>query len=163
MNSQTFLSMIIILWCGIHINKSSATAHIHYQGNDLPNNSYIDLSELTDKELEETVIDCIPGFPGCCLFDDDEDDEDDEDDDDDSEGARGMWVDPTGTEISSVQRNNDIYARYGQGTISLRIQDDDDIVSGIYSCVVYNGVSYNETASVGLYLNRQGRNEFIKV
>ena len=55
MKRQMLLSMII-LWCGVHVNKTSATVHIHYQGNDLPNNSYIDLSELTDKQLKETVF-----------------------------------------------------------------------------------------------------------
>ena len=50
------LSMIILLWFEVHINKTSAKVHIHNQGNDLPNNSYIDLSELTDKQLKETVF-----------------------------------------------------------------------------------------------------------
>ena len=49
------LSMIILLWFEVHINKTSAKVHIHNQVNDLPNNSYIDLSELTDKQLKATV------------------------------------------------------------------------------------------------------------
>ena len=112
--------------------------YIRYKGVILPNNSYIDLSQLGDGDR----IECVTDLENCCMS---------------STGPSRAWFLPNGTKLFEAEmpeiRAFEIIE--GSQQFDLRLSDptvrSDPALSGVYECLIDTSTAVKARIYVGLY------------
>ena len=115
---------------------SQIAPYITFMGNNIPNNSYVDLNtvELTK---DTVIVQCYTDLSTCC--------------NDDQGPDRGDWYFPNGNRLDF---NGDVYERRSAQRVVV-YYGDNNVTSGIYRCDIETTAVTNndgrETVYVGLY------------
>lgn len=114
--------------------------YIRYKGVILPNNSYIDLSQLGDGDR----IECVTDLENCCI---------------NSTGSSKVWFLPNGTKLfeAGKQEIRAFEIIEGAQQFDLRLSDptvrSDLSLSGVYECLIDTRTAVKVRIYVGLYYN----------
>ena len=122
-------------------------------GQTLPNNSYVDLSQVGNDNSGSDSVQCITDLTTCCSS---------------TEGPhRGDWYFPGGNRL---RLSGDIFLFRGAQRVDLRRRNNANSPTGIYRCdIATNAVNDNtdisvrDTVYVGLYTGSGGNFKFLNV
>ena len=133
-------AFVFLLWS--HVDANSQTVpYITFMGQNLLNNSYVDVSLVKDPLSGGEGVQCHTDLTTCCSSDQGMD--------------RGDWYAPDsenklplGSENSS---KNSTYEHHGNQIVSLYKRSNAVIQSGVYRCEIAVNGSSRGTVYVGLY------------
>ena len=141
--------LLCLLWSLVEV-QSQTVPYVTFQGNTLPNHSYVDLSQVGDDRSGSDTVQCHTDLSTCCRSD---------------QGIhRGDWFAPgSDTRLPWHNEPGDIYEDRQDMVVHIGRRNNANGPSGIYRCVIPTNVTHNdsdgsvgETVYVGLYYGSGG-------
>ena len=143
--------LLCLLWSLVEV-QSQAAPYVTFQGNPLPNHSYVDFDEvgMTRSGSDTNTVQCHTDLSTCC--------------DTFQASPRGDWFFPNGTRLPIFNEPGDIQESLQSQVVHIRRLNPAIIgPSGIYRCFIgtiavhdNNDPSVGEAVYVGLYHNGGG-------
>ena len=139
--------LLYLLWSLVEVHSQTAP-YVTFRGNTLPNHSYVDF-HLVPYHESGRGVQCHTDLQSCCRME---------------HGIhRGDWFVPNNTKLPFPRELTAIYENRGAQQVSLyrrHIFKINNLVSGIYRCVIATNATHNDTDEsigeiiyVGLYAN----------
>ena len=145
------LFLLCLLWFLVEVESQTEYPYISFRGNNLPNHSYVDLSQVgEDRSESDNTIQCHTDLDTCCRV---------------YQGIhRGTWFAPGSDRRLPFSGDvGDIYESRRPQVVHLQRTNNATGPSGIYRCVIAttnihddNDQSVGETVYVGLYTSGGG-------
>ena len=151
MKATLLCVLLRLLWSLVEV-QSQTVPYISFMGNNLPNHSYVDLSQVGEDRTgsDNDTVQCHTDLETCCRS---------------SEGIhRGDWFPPgSDTRLTFTGGEDDIYEERRTRVVHLQRRNNPTGPSGIYRCVIATNAvhddsdpSVGETVYVGLYYGSGG-------
>ena len=140
-----FLSLLF--WSALEIQSQTVSSpYLSFDGNNLPNNSYVDISQIGIAGDGSDSVRCISVLRSCC--------------NDSTRTFLADWYFPNGTRLSFSGDPGNIYEARGTHRVDLRRRGMASTPIGVYCCTIPFNVS-NPSARkilcVGVYTNLGGK------
>ena len=150
---ESILLLLCLLWSLVEVQSQTEYPYLAFRGNNLPNHSYVDITQVGENRDSNTVQ-CHTDLSTCCRSQN-------------GIPGRGDWFAPgsdTRLPFGSEDRPHGIYEDRGTQVVHIRRKNNaHNESSGIYRCVIpTNAVnddgdgSVGETVYVGLYKGSRG-------
>ena len=140
-----FLSLLF--WSALEIQSQTVSSpYLSFDGNNLPNNSYVDISQIGAAGDGSDSVRCISALRSCC--------------NDSTRTFLADWYFPNGSRLSFSGDPGNIYEARGTHRVDLRRRGMANSPTGVYCCTIPFNVS-NPSARkilcVGVYTNLGGK------
>ena len=137
----------LLFWSALEIQSQTISSpYLSFKGNDLPNNSYVDISQIGNAGDGSDSVQCISELDYCC--------------NNHTSHLVADWYFPDGTRPNFSNGFDDIYEARRSHRADLRRRNMDNSSTGIYCCRVPFNVS-NPSARkilcVGVYTDLGGK------
>ena len=133
-------AFVFLLWSHVDVN-SQTIPYITFMGQTLPNNSYVDVSLVTDPPSGGEGVQCHTDLTTCCSRHQGND--------------SGDWYGPNTEDRLPLESEEEsvhaIYEYHGNQIVTLYKRSTAVIQSGIYRCDIAVSGSGRGTVYVGLY------------
>ena len=128
----------LLFWSALEIQSQTVSSpYLSFDGNNLPNNSYVDISQIGEAGDGSDSVRCISVLRSCC--------------NDSTRTFLADWYFPNGTRLSFSGDPGNIYEARGTHRADLRRRWMSNSPTGIYCCRVPFNVS-NPSARMMLYV-----------
>ena len=137
---------IVLSLCCVEVYSQSYPFPYVYFGENLPNNSYVDLTQVGIAGDGSDSVVCLTNLTTCCTS---------------VQGShRGHWYFPNQTRLQGDRHGDSIFQVRGNKRIDLRCDNNVISPSGIYHCNVTTSVPHQDpvrkSVYVGLYPPSEG-------
>ena len=137
---RVIASLLLCLLSALVEVHSQTAPYLTFMGNNIPNNSYVDLNTVGET-IDTNTVQCHTDLISCCSS---------------AHGPdRGDWYFPDGNRLPFAGEMGDVYESRSNRLVGLRYTGSGGTTSGIYRCdIETNAVNDNdgrETVYVGLY------------
>ena len=137
---------IVLSLCCVEVYSQSYPFPYVYFGENLPNNSYVDLTQVGSAGVGSNSVVCLTNLMTCCTS---------------LQGShRGHWYFPNQTRLRGDLHGDSIYQARGNMRVDLHRDNNVISPSGIYHCNVTASVPHQnpvrKSVYVGLYPPSEG-------
>ena len=142
---------IVLSLCCVEVYSQSYPFPYVYFGENLPNNSYVDLTQVGFAGDGSDSVVCLTNLTTCCTS---------------VQGShRGHWYFPNQTRLRDDRHGDSIFQFHGNKRVDLSRRNNVTSPSGIYCCDVPTSVPHQnpvrESVYVGLYPPNEGNSDDI--
>ena len=141
------VSLSLLFWSLLEIQSQTLSfPYLSFKGNNLPNNSYVDISQIGEAYGSSDSVQCISELDYCC--------------NNHTSKLVADWYFPDGTRLYFPGNPGNIYETRGTHRADLHRRGMANSPTGIYCCIIPFNVS-NPSARkmlcVGVYTNQGGK------
>ena len=145
MKAPLLCVLLCLLWSLVEVQSQTEYPYLTFRGNNLPNHSYVDITEVGNVQSGDTVQ-CHTDLSTCCS--------------DSQELPPGDWFTPNNTKLD---RRGDIRQDRNAQVVHLERRNNANSPTGIYRCFIATNATHNDsdgsvgkTLYVGLYDSGEG-------
>ena len=141
------VSLSLLFWSFREIQSQTVfSPYLSFKGNNLPNNSYVEISQIGNAGDGSDSVQCISELDYCC--------------NNHTSQLVADWYFPDGTRLNFSSGFDDIYESRISHRADLRRRNMDNSTTGIYCCRVPFSVSNpleRKMLCVGVYTDQGGK------
>ena len=141
------VSLSLLFWSALEIQSQTLSSpYLSFKGNNLPNNSYVDISQIGEAYGSSDSVQCISELDYCC--------------NNHSSRLIANWYFPNGTQLNFPGDPGNIYESRGTHRVDLRRRGMANSPTGIYCCTIPFNVSNpraRKMLCVGVYTDQGGK------
>ena len=136
----------LLFWSFLEIQSQTVSSpYLSFKGNDLPNNSYVEISQIGNAGDGNDSVQCISELDYCC----------------NNRTSRLIadWYFPNGTQLNISGDPGNIYEARGTHRADLRRRGMATLPTGIYCCIIPFNISIpleRKMLYVGVYNDQEG-------